>query len=45
MEDEEMKYEQPEMEVIKLKRHNVITDSLGDSHTKPKEDDYDFGGL
>jgi hypothetical protein len=45
-----MKYEQPEMEVIKLGRHNVVTDSLlGGTQTKPdedkKNDDYDFGGL
>jgi len=36
-----MKYEQPEMEVIRLKRNNVVTDSP--TQTKPKEDDYEFG--
>ena len=40
-----MQYEKPIMEVVKLKEHNIITDSItGGSQTKPEEDDYDFEG-
>ena len=41
-----MQYEKPIMEVVKLKEHDVITESsVNGTQTKPGEDDYDFGCL